>query len=108
MRTAHALQQSVTDRWQGALRRFPRLGKIVSNLGWRLADRALHFTVALTVGIQVVRFLGPEQFGLFATGLAALGMAQAVAGLSLRPIVVGSLLEEKEAERQADGESDHQ
>ena len=105
MRVADTLRRSLSDSWQGWQDRFPRLGQIVSNLGWRFADRALHLAVALTVGIQVVRYLGPEQFGLFATGLAALGMAQAVAGLSLRPVVVRSLLENPKDEPEILGSS---
>lgn len=74
------------------------LEPIIANLGWGMADRVIQMAVALAVGIQVVRYLGPENYGIFAAGVAVIGMAQAVASLGLRLVVVRQLLDAPEDE----------
>jgi PST family polysaccharide transporter len=70
----------------------PNLVKIVDNLGWLFFDKVLRMGSGLLVGLWVVRYLGPEQFGLFSFASAFVGMFAAVAGLGLQSIVVRDIV----------------
>lgn len=61
------------------------------NLGWLFADRGLRLLVNLIVGAWVGRYLGPAQFGVLASVLAVLAIAQAIAPLGLDNIAVREL-----------------
>ncbi|MDD4083248.1 MAG: flippase [Sphaerochaetaceae bacterium] len=52
----------------------PILQKILKNISWLTFERGLELIVALTVGIWVARYLGPDDFGLmnFAIAFTAL------------------------------------
>ena len=70
----------------------PNLVKIVDNIGWLFVDKVLRMGVGLFVGVWVVRYLGPEQFGLLSFATAFVGLFGAIAGLGLQGIVVRDIV----------------
>jgi len=70
----------------------PNLLKILENIGWLFFDKILRMGVGLVVGIWYVRYLGPEQFGLFSFATAIVGLFGAIAGLGLQGIVVRDIV----------------
>ncbi|MBD2773258.1 flippase [Iningainema tapete] len=66
----------------------PDLRKIISNLGWLLADKILQMGLGLFVGIWVARYLGPEQFGIFNYAISLVGMFSPLVSMGLSSIVV--------------------
>lgn len=67
--------------------------KHIKNISWVLAEKILRMVVGLFVGIWVVRYLGPEQFGLFSYAISFVGLFTAIATLGLDGIVVRELVE---------------
>lgn len=70
----------------------PNLLKIIDNMGWLFFDNILRMGVGLLVGVWVVRYLGPAQFGLLSFATAFVGLFAAIASLGLQGIVVRDLV----------------
>ena len=62
------------------------------NTSWLFGEKILRMLVGLSVGVWVARYLGPEQFGLFAYAYSFVGLFTAVATLGLDGIVVRELV----------------
>lgn len=74
----------------------PGLKKIISNIGWLTAERVLMIALSFYVGINVVRYLGPGNFGKLSYSVSFAGLLTAIAKLGLDQIVVRNLVKEKE------------
>ena len=70
----------------------PNLLKIVHNIGWLFFDKILRMGVGFFVGVWIVRYLGPEQFGLLSLVTAFVGLFGAFAALGLQGIVVRDIV----------------
>ena len=70
----------------------PNLEKIVHNIGWLFFDKILRMGVGFFVGVWIVRYLGPEQFGLLSFATAFVGLLGAFATLGLQSIVVRDIV----------------
>ena len=70
----------------------PNLEKIVHNIGWLFFDKILRMGVGFFVGVWIVRYLGPEQFGLLSFATAFVGLFGAFATLGLQGIVVRDIV----------------
>lgn len=90
----------VTDVRLGPLTLFIRsllgrrtaLLKVVGNVGWLFADRALRLGVGLVVGVWTARYLGPEQFGLLSYASVVLALFSFLTTLGLDNIVISHLV----------------
>ena len=69
--------------------------KYFKNTSWLFAEKILRMVVGLFVGIWVARYLGPEQFGLFAYAQSFVGLFTAIATLGLDGIVVRELVKDE-------------
>lgn len=69
-----------------------QLQNVIGNTGWLLADNILRMVIGFLVGIQVTRYLGPEQFGLFSYVIAFVTLFSPIAQLGLDGIVVRNLV----------------
>jgi O-antigen/teichoic acid export membrane protein len=85
--------------WLSSLRRFleHRLKdletqKILTNMGWLLADRVLRVLVSLLLGAWVARYLGPDQFGKLNYAIALVSLFSVFATLGLEEIVIRELV----------------
>ncbi len=73
------------------------INKYSLNVSWMVSGRMVSTVVNLFVGVWVVRYLGPEQFGIlsFAMGIAPLFMM--ITNLGLENVVIRELAKEEEA-----------
>jgi polysaccharide transporter, PST family len=63
----------------------------VHNIGWMGAGRIVRMGGALVVGVMVVRYLGPTQFGAFSYALALYGLFNIISNLGLDYLVVSEV-----------------
>ncbi|AFZ32186.1 polysaccharide biosynthesis protein [Gloeocapsa sp. PCC 7428] len=73
----------------------PGMRKAIHNVGWLTAERILSMALTLAVGIQVVRYLGPENFGKLSYGISLAGLFGAVSKLGLDSIVVRNIVRDE-------------
>ncbi|NNE92227.1 MAG: oligosaccharide flippase family protein, partial [Verrucomicrobiales bacterium] len=83
------------------LHRFPMLRSIVSNFGWRMAERIVAVFFSILVGAWVARYLGPDSFGVLAAALAIVGLISVLPFLGLERILVRELVEKPAEEEGA-------
>ena len=69
--------------------------KYFKNTSWLFAEKVLRMIIGLFVGIWVARYLGPEQFGLFAYAQSFVGLFMVVSTLGLDNIIVRELLNDQ-------------
>jgi len=69
--------------------------KYFSNTGHLFIEKIVRIMVTLIVWALVIRYLGPEQFGLFSYALSFVFLFNALANLGLDFIVVRNLVEIK-------------
>jgi polysaccharide transporter, PST family len=68
------------------------LQRLIPNTGFLLFDKLFRLGLGLAVGVWVVRYLGPNQFGLFSFALAFATLFSVFATLGLDGIVVRELV----------------
>ena len=74
----------------------PGLAKITSNMGWLTFDRFFQIVISLVVIVWLIRYLGPEQYGLLSYAGAFAGLFGAFSSLGLGSILVRDLVKDKE------------
>jgi O-antigen/teichoic acid export membrane protein len=79
--------------------------KYFANTSWLLIERALRMAVSLFVSIYVVRYLGPERFGLLSYALSFVGIFVVLATLGLDEVVVRELIKTPEQREKILGSS---
>ena len=67
------------------------LQKVVSNTGWQFADNVLRMGGGFVVGIWVLRYLGPDNYGQLSYALALAALFLPFASLGLEEILVRNL-----------------
>ena len=77
------------------LKKHSGIRKYFSNTSWLLGERILRMGVSLFVGIYVVRFLGPEKFGLLSYAMSFVLLFGTIASFGLNEILVRDLLQDK-------------
>ncbi|WP_262696723.1 flippase [Flagellimonas lutimaris] len=70
--------------------------KYFKNTSWLMGERIFRLAIALTVGVMVTRYLGPEDFGTFSYAQSFVGLFTAFSSLGLTDILVRELLKSKE------------
>lgn len=76
------------------------LQKIIGNTGWLFFDKVLRMGVGLVVNVWVVRYLGPDQFGLLSYSTAFVALFGTFATLGLDGIVIRELVRKPEDSRE--------
>jgi PST family polysaccharide transporter len=76
------------------------LQKIINNAGWLFFDKVLRMGVGLVVNIWVVRYLGPESFGLLSYSTAFVALFATFATLGLDGIVIRELVRKPDDSRE--------
>ena len=72
------------------------LKKYFANASWLLVERVLRLGVAFFVGVYVVRYLGPERFGLLSYANSFVGLFAGLAALGLDSIITRELVKTPE------------
>ena len=75
----------------------PGLRKIVRNIGWLSAERLIRMALSFFVGVYVIRYLGPVQFGKLSYSTSFVFLFLAITKLGLDEIVVRNLVKEENA-----------
>ena len=65
---------------------------IIDNTGWLFVDKLLRMGIGFFVGVWVIRYLGPEQFGTLNFSLAFVALFSVLATLGLDGIVVRDIV----------------
>jgi O-antigen/teichoic acid export membrane protein len=71
-------------------------GKYFRNTAWLLAERIIRLGIAFFVGVYVIRYLGPEDYGKISYVLSFVGLFAAISSLGLDSIVVRNLVNNPE------------
>lgn len=72
----------------------PNLRKILSNIGWLIAERVLRMVVGFLVLAWMARYLGADNFGLLNYGIAFVAIFSTFAQLGLNHFIVRDLVSE--------------
>lgn len=75
----------------------------MGNTSWLMFERIVNMTIRFFVGVWVVRYLGPEQYGVYSYALSYVGMFTALATLGLDNIVIRNLSREGASRRKVLG-----
>ncbi|MEL6581984.1 MAG: flippase [Cyanobacteria bacterium J06621_12] len=75
----------------------PGFKKIIRNIGWLSAERLIRMGLSFFVGIYVIRYLGPEQFGKLSYSTSFVFLFLAITKLGLDDIVVRNLVKQEDA-----------
>jgi O-antigen/teichoic acid export membrane protein len=75
----------------------PGFKKILRNIGWLSAERLIRMVLSFLVGVYVIRYLGPEQFGQLSYSTSFVFLFLAITKLGLDEIVVRNLVKEPDA-----------
>lgn len=73
----------------------PGLRKIISNMGWLSAEKLLRMILSFLVGVYVIRYLGPDNFGKLSYGISFVALFIAISKLGLDQIVIRNLVEQE-------------
>jgi O-antigen/teichoic acid export membrane protein len=74
------------------LKQHSGIRKYFSNTSWLLGERILRMGVSLFVGIYIVRYLGPEKYGLLSYTMSFVWIFSALLDLGHREIIVRELV----------------
>ena len=66
--------------------------KYFANTGWMFGEKIVRLLLTFFVGIYIVRYLGPEQFGLLGYALGFVGLFSTISTLGLDGIVTRELV----------------
>jgi len=66
--------------------------KYLTNTGWMFAEKFFRLGIAFLVGIYVVRYLGPDNFGILSYAVSFVGLFATISTLGLDSIVVRELV----------------
>jgi len=96
------LIQNLTSKIKN-LRQHNGFMKYFRNTSWLFAEKILRMVVGLFVRVWVIRYLGPEKFGLLSYAQSFVGLFAAIATLGLDGIVVRELVKHPEKESEIVG-----
>lgn len=64
------------------------LAKLAANTSWLFLERAISFSLALSVGLYFTRYLGPDNYGLYSYAFGLYGLFAVVTKLGINALVV--------------------
>lgn len=70
------------------------LQEILLNVGWLSVNKVIQLVANLIIGVWVVRYLGPEQFGVISYAISFVAIFKIIALLGLEGTVVHQLVQE--------------
>ncbi len=85
------MRNLIKKKWN-ILRSDRELQKILTNMNWLFLDKAIQISLAFFVGIWVIRYLGPERYGVLSYASAIVAFFGIFAKLGLDAIVVRELV----------------
>tara|TARA_B110000114_G_scaffold185225_1_gene231381 strand:- start:2678 stop:3985 length:1308 start_codon:yes stop_codon:yes gene_type:complete len=73
--------------------------KYLSNFSWMIAENIIRIVVGVTISIYVVRFLGPNDYGIYVYALSLTGILAPLATLGIDSILLRDVILNKEKEK---------
>lgn len=70
----------------------PGFKRYFANTSWLMAEKIFRMAVALSVGVYVARYLGPERFGVLSYAMSVVVLFSALSSLGLNGILVRELV----------------
>jgi O-antigen/teichoic acid export membrane protein len=83
-----------------SLRWLRQRAHLVRNLAWLTGDRVVRAVVAFAVGILLIRYLGPEQFGLYSLLLAVVSLFSILSSVGTNQLLLRDFARASESGRQ--------
>lgn len=74
------------------IKKQPELKKILININWLFWDKIIQMAVALFVSVWIVRYLGPEQYGILSYAIAFVYLFSFISKLGLDSIVIREII----------------
>ncbi|MGB8688968.1 MAG: flippase [Microcoleus sp.] len=81
----------------------PGLRQVLSNIAWLFTDQILQMGLGLFVGLWVMRYLGPDQFGLLTYAITFVSLFSSVATMGLGTLVVRDIARNPECKNETLG-----
>jgi len=95
-----ALQKSPPSSAGRAIALGSGFRRILSNIGWLVADRFVEMSVSLVVGVLLARHLGAEGYGLFNYAISFVALFGFMSHLGLESIVIREIVLDPSAKRE--------
>lgn len=73
----------------------PGFKRYFANTSWLMAERIFRIAIAFTVGVYVIRYLGPERFGVLSYAISFASLISFIATLGLDEIAVRELVKDE-------------
>ncbi|MEW2921825.1 flippase [Muricauda sp. ANG21] len=70
--------------------------RYLKNTSWLMGEKVLRLLIALSVGVWVTRYLGPEQFGILSYAQSFVGIFSALSSLGLNDIIIRELVKSED------------
>lgn len=84
----HSVRKILPKRLFDVIDSNPELKKILANMNWLFVDKAVQMLVAFFAGVWVIRYLGPEKYGILSYAAAFVALFGFIAKLGLDEIAV--------------------
>lgn len=75
-----------------SLQNNPVIRAVLDNSNWMIAEQGARLLIGFTVGVWLARYLGPHDFGVFASTLAYIMIFQVLAVFGLHKVIVSELV----------------
>ncbi len=73
----------------------PEFIKILTNINWLFLDRIIQMILAFFIGVWIIRYLGPEQYGILSYVIAFVTIFSVLSELGLNTIAIREMLNNK-------------
>ena len=70
--------------------------RYLKNTSWLMGEKVVRLLIALSVGVWVTRYLGPEQFGILSYAQSFVGIFAALSSLGLNDIIIRELVKDQD------------
>lgn len=82
------------------LKQNPELSKIITNINWLFFDKAIQMIVAFFVGVWVIRYLGPERYGVLSYVVAFVALFGFISKLGMDGVAVREFVKNPKKKRE--------
>ncbi|SNY99629.1 Membrane protein involved in the export of O-antigen and teichoic acid [Flagellimonas pacifica] len=72
--------------------------RYLKNTSWLMTEKVVRMVIALSIGVWVTRYLGPDQFGVLSYAQSFVGIFAAFSSLGLNDIIIRELVKSKDQE----------
>jgi O-antigen/teichoic acid export membrane protein len=74
------------------IKKQPELKRIIANINWLFLDKVIQMAIALFVSVWIIRYLGPEKYGVLSYAIAFVYLFSFISKLGLDSIVIREIV----------------